>query len=72
MDYWKYICVEYKGHDLKSTNINANNKNEIAIFSTSNSGNDDDNPLITNNNNNNNYNKTVTIKPIKRDQERKK
>ena len=58
MDYWQSIYIIYKGYDNATTNINANNKNEIMIFITSDISSYSDSPLITNNNNNNdNYNK---------------
>ena len=54
MDYWQSIYIIYKEHKITTTDIDANDKNKIMMFSTDNGGSDNDN------NNNENYNETIT------------
>ena len=72
IDYQQSIYIVYKGNNITITDIDANNKNEIIIFITSDVSGYSDNPLVTNNNSNNKYKKTITIEYIIVDQEREK
>ena len=58
MEYWQSIYIKYERHNITNIDIDANNRNEIMIISTSNIGSYNDSPMITNNNNNDNHYKS--------------